>query len=307
MRRSPIPNYQAPIGIFDSGVGGLTVAKKIFQILPKEDVIYFGDTGRYPYGPRSKESVKKFSLQNINFLLSQKVKCIVVACNTASALALNDIERDYKIPMVGVVKPGAFAAVKATKNGKIGVIGTLGTISSGAYEKAIHEIDPQKKVYSVACPLFVALAEEGYIDKKATYLIAQDYLDPLIKKKVDTLVLGCTHYPLLKNVISKIMGKKVKLIDSAEATAMEVKKVLSQKGLLRRRNQFPFRRFYVSDVPDRFVEVGERFLSEGSRPVPPKGGTGRFAGKDKIGEVERIDIEKYGICQRVERSTDRTD
>lgn len=295
MRQSPIPNYQAPIGIFDSGVGGLTVAKKIFQILPKEDVIYFGDTARYPYGPRSKESVKKFSLQNINFLLSQKVKCIVVACNTASALALDDLEKDHKIPMIGVVKPGALAAAKATRNGKIGVIGTLGTISSGAYKKAIHEIDPQKKVYSVACPLFVALAEEGYIDKKATHLIAQEYLGPLIKKKVDTLVLGCTHYPLLKKVISKTMGKEVKLIDSAEEAAIEVKKALSQKGLLKRVNlktqnsgksgKTPFRRFYVSDVPDRFVEVGERFLSEGS---PAFGG-----GKDKITQVERIDIEKY--------------
>jgi glutamate racemase len=177
--------------------------------------------------------------------------------------------------MIGVVKPGALAAAKATRNGKIGVIGTLGTISSGAYEKAIHEIDPQKKVYSVPCPLFVALAEEGYIDKKATYLIAQDYLDPLIKKKVDTLVLGCTHYPLLKNVISKIMGNEVKLIDSAEATAVEVKKVLSQKGLLKKTRKTPFRKFYVSDVPDRFVEVGKKFL------------------KGKIAEVERIDIEKY--------------
>ena len=275
MRQPKTPNHRAPIGIFDSGVGGLTVAKKIFQILPKEDVIYFGDTGRYPYGPRSKESVKKFSLQNMNFLLSQKVKCVVVACNTASALALDDLEKDHKIPMVGVVKPGALAAAKATRNGKIGVIGTLGTIFSGAYEKAIHEIDPQKKVYSVSCPLFVALAEEGYINKKATHLIAQEYLDPLIKKKVDTLVLGCTHYPLLKNVISKIMGEKVKLIDSAEATAMEVKKVLTEKGLLNRKNVTHLRKFFVSDIPDRFVEVGRRFL------------------KGKITEVERIDIEKY--------------
>jgi glutamate racemase len=275
MKHPPIPNYTAPIGIFDSGVGGLTVAKRIFQLLPKEDVIYFGDTARYPYGPRSKEIVKKFFIQNVNFLLRQKVKSIVVACNTASALALDDLERGYKIPTIGVVKPGALSAAKATRNGKIGVIGTLGTISSGAYEKAIHEIDPQKKVYSVPCPLFVALAEEGYIDKKATYLIAQDYLEPLIKKKVDTLVLGCTHYPLLKNVISKIMGKEVKLIDSAEATAVEVKKVLSQKGLLKKTRKTSFRRFYVSDVPDRFVEVGKRFL------------------KGKIAEVERINIEKY--------------
>ncbi|MCK4385293.1 MAG: glutamate racemase [candidate division Zixibacteria bacterium] len=289
---SQAKNYQAPIGIFDSGVGGLTVAKRIFQLLPNEDVIYFGDTARYPYGPRSKEIIKKFSAQNINFLLSQKVKFIVVACNTASALALNDLEEHQKIPMIGVIKPGASASVKATKNGRIGVIGTLGTISSGAYQKAIHKIDPQKKVYSVACPLFVALAEEGYINKEATYLIAQGYLEPLIKSKVDTLVLGCTHYPLLKKVISKIMGKEVKLIDSAEKTAMEVKKVLAEKGLLKKANlktqksgKTPFRKFFVSDIPDRFVEVGERFLSEGS---PAFGG-----GKDKITEVKRIDIEKY--------------
>jgi len=282
MKQPQTPDYQAPIGIFDSGVGGLTVAKRIFRLLPKEDVIYFGDTARYPYGPRSEEIVKKFSVQNINFLLSQKVKFIVVACNTASALALNDLEEYHKIPMIGVIKPGAFASVKATKNGKIGVIGTLGTISSGAYQKAIHRIDPPKKVYSVACPLFVALSEEGYINKKATYLIAQEYLELLIKKKVDTLVLGCTHYPLLKKVISKIMGKEVKLIDSAEETAMEVKKALTQKGLLKKKNlktqksgKIAFRKFYVSDVPDRFVEVGERFL------------------RDKITEVERIDIEKY--------------
>ena len=295
---SQAKNSQAPIGIFDSGVGGLTVAKRIFRLLPEEDVIYFGDTARYPYGPRSKEIVKKFSVQNINFLLSQKVKFIVVACNTASALALNDLvlwihrKECHKIPMIGVIKPGAFASVRATRNGKIGVIGTLGTISSGAYQKAIHKIDPRKKVYSVACPLFVALAEEGYINKEATYLIAQEYLEPLIKKKVDTLVLGCTHYPLLKRVISKIMGKEVKLIDSAEGTAMEVKKVLTQKGLLKKTNfktrksgKTPFRKFFVSDIPDRFVEVGERFLSEGS---PAFGG-----GKDKITEVERINIERY--------------
>lgn len=292
MKQPQTPDSQAPLGIFDSGVGGLTVAKRIFQLLPKEDVIYFGDTARYPYGPRSEEIVKKFSVQNINFLLSQKVKFIVVACNTASALALNDLEEYHKVPMIGVIKPGAFASVKATRNGKIGVIGTLGTISSGAYEKAIHRIDPKKKVYSVACPLFVALAEEGYINKEATYLIAQGYLEPLIKGKVDTLVLGCTHYPLLKRVISKIMGKEVKLIDSAEETAMEVKRVLTQKGLLKRAilktqrsGKTPFRKFFVSDVPDRFVEVGERFLSEGS---PAFGG-----GKDKITEVERIDIERY--------------
>ena len=275
MRSPQEKNSQAPIGIFDSGVGGLTVAKRIFGLLPEENVIYFGDTARYPYGPRSKEIVRKFSAQNINFLLSQKVKFIVVACNTASALALNDLEEYHEIPMIGVIKPGAFASVKATKNGRIGVIGTLGTISSEAYQKAIHKIDPQKKVYSVACPLFVALAEEGYANKEATNLIALEYLKPLIKRKVDTLVLGCTHYPLLKKIISRTMGKEVELIDSAEETAVEVKKALTREGLLRTGKRTPFRRFFVSDVPDRFVEVGERFL------------------KDKIAQVERIDIEKH--------------
>lgn len=275
MRSSQVKNSQAPIGIFDSGVGGLTVAKKVFELLPAEDVIYFGDTARYPYGPRSKEIVKKFSIQNTNFLLSQEVKFIVVACNTASALALNDLEHHHTVPMIGVIKPGASASVKATRNGRIGVIGTLGTISSGAYRKAIYKIDSRRKVYSVACPLFVALAEEGYINKKATHLIAQEYLEPLTKRKVDTLVLGCTHYPLLKRIISKTMGKEVRLIDSAEETAMEVKRFLTNRGLLRTGKGTPFRRFFVSDVPDRFVEVGERFL------------------KDKITQVQRIDIETY--------------
>jgi glutamate racemase len=275
IRSSHERDSEAPIGIFDSGVGGLTVAKRIFGLLPEENVIYFGDTARYPYGPRSKEIVRKFSAQNISFLLSRKVKFIVVACNTASALALNNLEECHKIPMIGVIKPGASASVKATRNGRIGVIGTLGTISSGAYQKAIHRIDPQKKVYSIACPLFVALAEEGYINKQATHLIALEYLKSLIKRKVDTLVLGCTHYPLLRKIISGTMGKEVKLIDSAEETALEVKRVLTQEGLLRTGKRTPFRKFFVSDVPDRFVEVGERFL------------------KDKIAQVERIDIDAY--------------
>ncbi|MCK4404104.1 MAG: glutamate racemase [candidate division Zixibacteria bacterium] len=264
-----------PIGIFDSGVGGLTVAKKIFLLLPEENVIYFGDTGRYPYGPRSKGIVKEFSFQNVNFLLRQKVKFIVVACNTASAFALGALRKNYDVPLVGVVEPGATAAVNATRNGRIGVIGTVGTIYSKAYQRAIHKQAPQFKVYSIPCPLFVSLAEEGYINKDATYLIALEYLNPLIKKEVDTLVLGCTHYPLLKKVISRIMGKKVKLIDSAEETAKEVKRLLKHHGLGRNSGRKSFRKFYVSDVPNRFVEVGERFL------------------KGKITDVKRIDIDKY--------------
>lgn len=264
-----------PIGIFDSGVGGLTVAKKLFQLLPNENVIYFGDTGRYPYGPRSKGIVKRFSFQNVNFLLRQRVKFIVVACNTASAFALEELRKNYDIPLIGVVEPGATAAIKATRNGKIGVIGTVGTIDSKAYQKAIHRQAPQLKVCSIPCPLFVSLAEEGYINKDATFLIALEYLKPLIKKEVDTLVLGCTHYPLLKKAISRIMGEKVKLIDSAEETAKKVQSLLKHQGLLRNSVGKSFRKFYVSDVPDKFVEVGERFL------------------KGRITNVKRIDIDKY--------------
>jgi glutamate racemase len=249
-----------PIGIFDSGVGGLTVAKRIFELLPGEKVIYFGDTGRYPYGPRSPQIVRRFSAQNVEFLLRQKVKFIVVACNTASAVALPELKVNHSVPMIGVIEPGASAAVRTTQNRKVGVIGTVGTISSQAYRKAIHSRSQKTKVFSVACPLFVALAEEGYVNKKATRLIAEEYLTPLVQKGVDTLVLGCTHYPLLKKVISQVMGEKVKLIDSAEETAKEVKTFLASHGLLRRSRGTAFHRFFVSDVPDRFVQVGQRFL-----------------------------------------------
>ena len=264
-----------PIGIFDSGLGGLTVTKRIFELLPSENVVYFGDTARYPYGPRSKNIIRRFSFQNVNFLLTQRVKFIVVACNTASALALKELKQNFDQPMIGVVEPGAKAAVKTTRNGKIGVIGTVGTVHSNAYQKSIHRLDRRLKVYSLPCPLFVSLAEEGYIKKKATYIIAWEYLRPLIKKGVDTLVLGCTHYPLLKNVISQTMGKEVKLIDSAEETAKEVKIFLERNELLRESNKPSFRSFFVSDIPDRFVEVGERFL------------------KGKITRLKRINIEGY--------------
>jgi glutamate racemase len=274
-RRIPHRENSNPIGVFDSGVGGLTVAKKIFQLLPHEKVIYFGDTGRYPYGPRSQQIVRRLSSQNVNFLLGQRVKFIVVACNTASAVALPHLQRHYDVPMAGVIEPGARAAVKATRNGRIGVIGTVGTISSGAYPKAIHHEAPGVEVLSIACPLFVALAEEGYINRKATRLIATEYLSFLVRKKVDTLVLGCTHYPLLKGIISQVMGKRVKLIDSAEATAVEVKNLLKAHGLLGDSGARASRKFYVSDVPDRFIQVGERFL------------------KSRISNVSRIDIDRY--------------
>ena len=195
------------------------MAKKIFELLPNESVIYFGDTARYPYGPRSKRIVRNFSFQNTDFLVAKRVKLVVVACNTASAVALDVLRKRYDIPMIGVVEPGARGALKATRSGRIGVIGTVGTINSGAYQKALLRLDPHLTVYASPCPLFASLVEEGYINKEATRLIAREYLDPLLKKRVDTLVLGCTHYPLLKGIISGVMGKRVKLIDSAEETA----------------------------------------------------------------------------------------
>jgi glutamate racemase len=269
------PTDSRPIGVFDSGVGGLTVAKKMFRLLPNENIIYFGDTGRYPYGPRSDQIVRKFSFQNVSFLLRQKVKLIVIACNTASAVALGALRKACDVPMIGVVEPGARAALRATVNGRIGVIGTLATINSKAYQKAILRARNQLKVYALPCPLFVSLAEEGYINKKATHMIASEYLDSLIRKRVDTLVLGCTHYPLLKGVISRVMEEKVMLIDSAEETAKEVARLLRDRDLLRDSRRKPYRRFFVSDIPDRFIQVGERFL------------------KGRIGHVKRIDIDRY--------------
>ena len=263
------------IGIFDSGVGGLTVAKQVFKKLPFENVVYFGDTARTPYGPRSAEIVRKFSVQNISFLSTQGVKLIVVACNTASAVALEYLKKIFQLPLMGVIIPGSKAAVKATENGRIGVIGTAGTIRSESYTKAIQKMDKKIKVFGFPCPLFVSLAEEGYIDKKATHLIAEEYLAPLKKQKIDTLVLGCTHYPLLKKVISKVMGVKVTLIDSAEETALEVKRTLEEKKMINISHSEPQYKFYVSDFPEKFVQISERFLGE------------------KVREVKKIDINKY--------------
>jgi len=266
---------KAKIGIFDSGIGGLTVAAQIFKRLPQVDVIYFGDTARYPYGPRSDEIVRKFSFQNVRFLLSEKVDFIVVACNTASAFALKSLKKEFDIPLLGVVEPGAKAAIKYTKNKRIGVIGTVGTISSSSYPKAIKKIDGSIKVFARACPLLVALAEEGHINRKATYLIVKDYLKPLMRKDIDTLILGCTHYPLLKKIISQIVGKKIKLVDSAREIASELKKHFQEKGRLNQRKYKGEHFFFVSDAPEKFAEVGERFLGK------------------KIPKVKKTNIENY--------------
>lgn len=263
------------IGIFDSGIGGLTVAAEIFNRLPREDIIYFGDTGRTPYGPRSSEIVKRFSRQNINFLIEKNVKFIVVACNTASAVALDYIRGIYNIPMIGVIAPGAMAAARKTENKRIGVIGTQGTIASSSYQKALKSIDDEFRIYPKACPLFVSLAEEGYIDKPATRMIAEDYLSELVKKSIDTLVLGCTHYPLLRKVIADVIGPNVSLIDSAQETASDVEQTLAGQKLLNPSKSAGTRRFFVSDSPEKFKKIGERFLGR------------------RIGKVELVDINVY--------------
>jgi len=249
-----------PIGIFDSGIGGLTVVKEVTRLLPQEKIVYFGDTARVPYGVKSKETIVKFSIENTLFLLKKNVKMIVVACNTSSSLALPEIRRHFKIPMMGVIGPGAKEAVAATRNGRVGVIGTRATINSGAYEAEIRRLDPRVKVIAQACPMFVPVVEEGWGDDPVAGKIAERYLAPLKARKVDTLILGCTHYPLLKGLLHRIMGPGVRLIDSAEQVAAEVRQVLAQEGLLRTRRGRVHHAYYVSDEVAIFKNVARRFL-----------------------------------------------
>lgn len=250
-----------PIGIFDSGIGGLTVAKEIINKLPNESIIYLGDTARVPYGPRSKEVIVGFVKELVNFLLKRDVKVLVVACNTISATSLEEIEKISHVPVVGVVKPASKKAVSVTKNKKIGVIGTAGTIQSKTYEREIKLLDPKIEVFSQACPLFVPLAEEGLHTHEATRLVADDYLNSLVKVGVDTLILGCTHYPLLLDTISQTIGQDVLLIDSAKPTTEELRKVLEEKNLLSD-NSKPTYQFYVTDAPERVYKVARRFFGE---------------------------------------------
>jgi glutamate racemase len=248
-----------PIGVFDSGVGGLTVVKELIRQLPNEDIIYFGDTARVPYGIKSKETVIRFSIDDVLFLLRQEVKLICVACNTVSSVALPIIKSNFRVPIVGVIVPGAREAVYATRNKRIGVIGTRGTIKSRAYDNEIRKLDAKIKVTALACPLFVPFAEEGFLKGKIVEEIAEFYLKPLKKSGVDTLILGCTHYPLLKKVIAKFMGKDVVLIDSAQQVAMEVKKILDSERMLNEKRK-PRHKFYVSDNPEWFKGLAKRFL-----------------------------------------------
>jgi len=257
-----------PIGVFDSGVGGLTVVKELIRQLPYEDIVYFGDTARVPYGIKSKETVIRFSIENILFLLKYDVKFICVACNTVSSFALPEIKNHFKVPIVGVISPGAREAVYASRNKRIGVIGTKGTIKSRSYEAEIKQLDPKIKVTAVACPLFVPFVEEGWVSGEVVLSVVKHYLKPLQEAKVDTVILGCTHYPLLKSVIQKVMGKSVELIDSAKQVAMEVNKILASENLLNRGSKDkPVCRkgrhdFFVSDNPEWFSNLAGRFLGE---------------------------------------------
>jgi glutamate racemase len=249
------------IGVFDSGVGGLTVVKELIRQLPQEDIIYFGDTARVPYGIKSKETVIRFSIENILFLLKQEVKLICIACNTVSSVALPVIKNHFRVPVVGVITPGVREAVYATQNKRIGVIGTRSTIKSRTYEREIKQLDPSVKVLAVACPLFVPFVEEGWTQEKVVQDVAKVYLKPLKDARVDTVILGCTHYPLLKPVLKQVLGKQTRLIDSAKRVAMEVKKILAQEGMLNKGRRGRYK-FYVSDNPEGFSELAKRFLGK---------------------------------------------
>ena len=249
-----------PIGVFDSGLGGLTVVRAIQQKLSNESIIYFGDTARVPYGSKSKESIIKFTYEAVKFFLSHDVKCIVIACNTASALALKEVSASVNIPIIGVINPGAEAAIAASKSNKIGVIGTAATIASEAYAQAIKKLKNDVIVYSQPCPLFVPLVEEDWCDRAATNLIVQEYLLPLKTAKIDTLVLGCTHYPLLSEAIGKFMGSEVQLVDSAGTCAESLKKQLEQTKNFADADIPKNETYFVSDSAARFSELGTRFL-----------------------------------------------
>jgi glutamate racemase len=250
----------APIGVFDSGIGGLTVVRELMKQLPNESIIYFGDTARVPYGPKSPDTVIRYSREIVDFLKGQGVKAVVVACNTATAHALTVLKEENDLPVIGVIEPGSRAAAAATKTRRVGVIGTHGTINSRAYERAIAVVEPGANITALACPLFVPLVEEGWLDTEVTRLVAHEYLDEMQRANVDTLVLGCTHYPLLKRVIGGVVGREVRLIDSAEETAAETGRVLAERGLAHETPHDARYRFIASDAPEQFLRVGQRFL-----------------------------------------------
>jgi len=253
---------QKPIGVFDSGIGGLTVVKRLALTLPNESIIYFGDTARVPYGSKSNSTVIEYSIQNTKFLLQKNIKALVVACNTASSIAIPDLKKMFDIPIIGMIEPGSKLALKKSRTNKIGVIGTRATINNLAYSKEIKKINSSAQVVEKPCPLFVPLAEEGWIKHQATYEIAEEYLKELRDAEIDTLVLGCTHYPILSEVIQKVIGSKVTLIDSGVASSEVIKSELEKLNLLSDSNKPGGQEYYVSDIPAKFKEVAELFLGK---------------------------------------------
>jgi len=249
-----------PIGIFDSGLGGLTVVKSIRTLLPNESILYFGDTARVPYGNKSKELIKEYSSEITEFLVKKDVKLVIVACNTVSAMVLNNLKKNNSIPVVGVIEPGVSEAISITNNKYIGIIGTIATVTSDAYSIALKALDNNIKTISQACPLFVPLVEEGWLEGDVVNMVVNHYLSPLKKKNIDTLILGCTHYPLLKNTIAKQLNRTVVLIDSANAVARTVQKQLTNHNILNNKNDNGSLICFVTDIPMRFKALGKRFL-----------------------------------------------
>ncbi len=267
---------QKPIGIFDSGIGGLTVVKQLIKLLPDEQLIYFGDTARIPYGTKSKRLIEQYALEDTAFLMQFDIKLLVVACNTASSLAMDVLRGQLDIPVVGVVQPGARAAVEISTKKTIGVIGTSATVNSGSYMQEIATLDNTVTVLGQPCPLLVPLVEEGWLEEDITILTLQKYFDDLLKQKIDTLILGCTHYPLLEKAIRQVVGPSVKLIDSGKETAKEVKRVLTKNDLLNLSGKKAGEnKYFVSDIPAKFEEIGSRFLG---RPLY---------------NVERVDFDTF--------------
>ena len=250
-----------PIGVFDSGLGGLTIVREMQRRLPAESIVYFGDMARLPYGTKSKEQILTYSIQNTLFLLKHKVKAVVVACNSSSSAAYTFLKNHFNLPIIDVIEPAVESALAATRTRRIGVIATQATVDSGAYQKGLQKKDPKVKVFQSACPLFVPLVEEGWLSGKVTREVAAVYLKPLLAQKMDVLILGCTHYPLLRQAIQAVVGKKIKLVDSIAPTVEQLTAVLRKKEMAHPQNgRKSSLKIYVSDSPRNFVRVGEKFL-----------------------------------------------
>ena len=268
-----------PIGVFDSGIGGLTVVKQLMHYLPNENIVYFGDTARVPYGTKSEKLIRQYALEDAAFLDQFGIKMLVVACNSVSAVAIDLLKSTRKMPVLGVIDPGVEAAVQRTAKNKIGVIGTAATINSNAYYKKIVGLNPHIQVLSQPCPLLVSLVEEGWITEQITRLTIEKYLQPLLGDGIDTIILGCTHYPVLKEMIQQVVGEKITLIDSGKETARIVKDMLINLKLTRLDVRPPAVQFYVSDIPFKFDEIGTRFLG---RP---------------LADTQRVEFEKFLLKQ----------